>query len=280
MRKFIMRKNLLLISAALLPLMANAYDAKIDGIYYDFSGDEATVTRDYDNEEGSYSGDVVIPASVTYNGKTYSVTSIGDNAFADCEDLTSITIPESVTSIGGGAFIYCSGLTSVTIPNSVTSIGRSAFYNCSGLTSIEIPNSVTSIGDYAFYYCRGLTSVTIPNSVTSLGNRAFDDVDYSTIISLIENPFNIVGKSSDNRTFSPNTFNNATLYVPKGTIDKYKSTNGWMDFANIKEGNPTAINVVENAKDCKAVIYDLNGVRQSEPKKGINIINGKKYVVK
>jgi hypothetical protein len=97
---------------------------------------------------------------------------------------------------------------------------------------------------------------------------------------LIENPFTITGKTSDSSTFSQNTFNNATLYVPKGTIDKYKATDGWKDFANIKEGNPTAINVVENTKDNKAVIYNLNGVRLSEPQKGIIVVNGRKYVKK
>ena len=210
-----------------------------------------------------------------------SVTSIGNYAFADCSGLTSVTIPNSVTSIGNYAFADCSGLTSVTIPNSVTSIGNYAFWYCSGLTSITIPNSVTSIGEGAFYGCSGLTSVTIPNSVTSIGERAFDGVDIPTVISLIENPFEITGKTTDYyRTFSQNTFNKATLYVPKGTIDKYKATDGWKDFAYIVEGTPTGIKVIENTQKKNATVYDLNGVRLSEPKKGINIINGQKVIVK
>ena len=114
-----------------------------------------------------------IPASVTYNSKTYSVTSIGGAAFRDCTGLTSVTIPNSVISIGGAAFVRCTGLTSVTIGNSVTSIGLNAFGRCTGLTSVTIPNSVTSIGWGAFRDCTGLTSVTIPNSVTSIGKEAF-----------------------------------------------------------------------------------------------------------
>ena len=164
-----------------------------------------------------------------------SVTSIGNHAF-NCSALTSITIPNSVTSIGDGAFQRCLGLTSITIPNSVTSIGNNAFYYCSGLTSVTIPNSVTSIGNYAFYNCSKLTSVTIPNSVTNIGGCAFDGVDIPTVISLIENPFAITGKTSDYRTFTQNTFYNATLYVPKGTIEKYKATDGWKDFVFMEEG--------------------------------------------
>ena len=165
-----------------------------------------------------------------------SVTSLGEGAFYGCSGLTSITIPNSVTSIGKEAFSGCSGLTSITIPNSVTYIGWGAFQNCSGLTSITIPNSVTSIESYAFQNCSGLTSITIPNSVTRIGNGAFAGVDFPTVVSLIENPFKITGKTSDKRTFSQNTFLNATLYVPKGTIDKYKATDGWKDFLFIEEG--------------------------------------------
>ena len=209
-----------------------------------------------------------------------SVTSIGSGAFYYCSSLTSVTIPNSVTSIRNSAFFGCSSLTSITIPNSVTSIGNWAFWNCSGLTSVTIPNSVTSIGDYAFQYCKGLTSVTIPKSVTSIGDEAFDGVDLTTVVSLIENPFVIVGKSSSSNAFSVNTFNNATLYVPKDTREKYKATDGWKDFVKIVEGTPTGIKVIENTQNKNATVYDLNGVRLSEPKKGINILNGKKVVVK
>ena len=102
------------------------------------------------------------------------LTDIGKDAFYDCRNFTSITIPNSVTSIGEYAFSYCTGLTSVTIPNSVTIIEDTAFHSCSSLASVTIGNSVTSIGDYAFRDCGGLMSVTIGNSVTSIGYAAFD----------------------------------------------------------------------------------------------------------
>jgi hypothetical protein len=116
--------------------------------------------------------------------------------------------------------------------------------------------------------------------VTSFGYAAFDGVDIPTVISLIENPLKITGRTWNGGTFSQNTFNNATLYVPKGTIDKYKATGGWKDFAYIVEGTPTGIKVIENTQKKNATVYDLNGVRLSEPKKGINIINGQKVIVK
>ena len=131
---------------------AFAYNAYIDGIYYDFTSTGATVTYFLETayNRSAYKGSVVIPESVTYGGKIYTVTRIGYRAFYCCSGLTSITIPNSVTSIDKGAFDSCSGLTSITIPNSVTIIGSEAFSGCSGLTSITILNSVTSIGDSAF----------------------------------------------------------------------------------------------------------------------------------
>ena len=149
-----MKKPILSFLMMVLPILASAYDAPIDGIYYNFSGDEATVTyysRNYNYS--AYSGSVVIPESVTYNGKTYSVTSIGDWAFNLCDKTTSVTIPNSVKTIGEQAFSTCYNMTSVTMGNGVTSIGIQAFYGCMALTSVAIPNSVTSIGNAAFYNC-------------------------------------------------------------------------------------------------------------------------------
>ena len=160
------RKNIIILLTLLMSMFgakAFAYDAKIDGIYYNFSGTNATVTYYSVGIDNAYvyKGNVTIPESVTYNGTTYSVTSIGGQAFWECSGLKSVTIPNSVTSISVQAFYGCSGLTSVTIPNSVTNIGYRAFWNCSGLTSITISNSVTSIDESAFY-CSRLRDVYVP----------------------------------------------------------------------------------------------------------------------
>ena len=201
-----MRKHFLLFWALLATTCLWAHDFVVDGIYYNYlDGNNVAVTYE-GYYGGSYSGEVTIPATVTYNDTTYSVTSIGDYAFSGCSSLTSITIPNSVTSIGNYAFYNSSSLASMVveegnttydsrdncnaiietatntliagcqntiIPNSVTSIGANAFRYCSSLTSITIPNSVTSIGDNAFSWCSFLTSVTIGNSVTSIGDNAF-----------------------------------------------------------------------------------------------------------
>ena len=141
------------------------------------------------------SGSVIIPSTVTYNGTTYSVTSIGGSAFLYCSGLTSVTIPNSVTSIGERAFLYCSSLTSINVASGNTHYSSidGVLYNyvqdtliqCPGAkTSVTIPNSVTSIGGYAFGGCSGLTSVTIPNSVTSIGDGAFSSCSGLTSINV------------------------------------------------------------------------------------------------
>ena len=300
-----MKKQLLLFAMILLPLVASAHDIEVqnaDGvtIYYNYinDGTELEVAyrgSSYDEYTNEYQGNVAIPEEVTYMNRTRKVTSVGDGAFLHCKGLTSVTIPNSVTSIGFGAFLGCSGIKKVIVKDIAAWCGikfggydsNPLFYakhiysdEDTEITNLIIPNSVTTIGNYAFYYCKGLTSVTIPNSVTSFGYAAFDGVDIPTVISLIENPLKITGRTWNGGTFSQNTFNNATLYVPKGTIEKYKATGGWKDFAYIVEGTPTGIKVIENTQKKNATVYDLNGVRLSESKKGINIINGQKVIVK
>ena len=182
--------------------VATAHDFEVGGVYYNILSDtDKTVEvtykgNSYSEYSNEYTGSVVIPQKVTYNGTVYNVICIGNYAFTYCTKLASVKIPNSVTGIGEYSFVNCSGLTSVEIPNSVISIGRSAFADCSrlasikipnsvtvielflfsgcsSLTSVMIPNSVTRIGNYAFQYCSGLTNIEIPNSVTSIGQGAF-----------------------------------------------------------------------------------------------------------
>ncbi|MCF0219511.1 MAG: leucine-rich repeat protein [Muribaculaceae bacterium] len=166
-----MKQKLICLLVALFSSAAvYAYDFEVDGIYYNINGSEATVTyKDY----GSYSGSVVIPKRVTYNGTTYSVTTIGNNAFDGCVSLKSVTIPEGVNVIGNNAFNYCDSLKSVTIPEGVTAIGENAFSCCNSLTSVTIPTTITSIENYVFDCCSGLISITIPESVSTIGKFAF-----------------------------------------------------------------------------------------------------------
>ena len=201
--------------------------------------------------------------------------------FSRCSALTSITIPNGVTTIGPGAFGACTSLTSITI---VTTIGPGAFGACTSLTSITIPEGVTSLESAAFSNCSSLTSITIPSTVTRIGMGVFGFMDLEYVVSLIQDPFDL---SNDwvVPQFTSNTFENATLYVPVGTINKYKTKNGWKDFVHIKEGLPTGIKAPERKGVNELKRYDLSGRTVKNSSRGVNIIRmddgtTKKVVVK
>ena len=168
-----MKKILPILALLLVSLTANAQAAlnvKINGIYYTL--DSLSLTAEV-SKNPDYSGSVSIPSTVSHEGYTYRVTSIGHWAFHDCTGLTSVKIGNNVKSIGYYAFSDCTGLTFVTIGNNVKIIGSEAFQGCSSLTSVTIPNSVTFIEEGAFGNCTGLTTVTIGKNVKGLMPATF-----------------------------------------------------------------------------------------------------------
>lgn len=199
------------------------------------------------------------------------VSEIKKLAFSHFYNVSSVSIPNSVTTIGGYSFTD-SGITSLNLPNSVITIGESAFYSTL-LTSLIIPNSVITIESRAFSCCRYLKTVTISNSVKTLGREVFDFTDLQTVVTMIKEPYEIYGKNEEyGNVFSLNTFNNATLYVPLGTISAYKTTEGWKDFLFIEEGLPTGINNVGDNTIKENKRYTIDGKIINSPQKGINII--------
>ena len=206
MKKKILLYLLLVLSSR---MVANADEAMIEGIYYSFSGSCATVAY---HPNVSYSGDVIIPGAVTYNGTTYQVTAIESNAFNGSNSLTSVSIPRSVLLIGQGAFFNCNNLIKAEfasiesvcrisfgnmqanplyyakhlyingeeafdlVISDVNHIGDYSFVGCSSLTSVSIvtnTETATTIGDHSFYDCTGLTNVLLGEKIDSIGNRAF-----------------------------------------------------------------------------------------------------------
>ena len=246
-------------------------------IYYNWINNKTELAVSYRGSRSNsfnneYTGNVVIPGSVEYDGNTYTVTSIGESAFSSCSGLASVTIPNSVssidnyafsdcsglnyinipnsvTTIGNSAFANCSAMASVTIPNSVTSIGESAFINCNNLTTVNIPNSVTTIGIKTFLSCSNLTSITIPNSVTTIGDNAFTYCSNLTSIT-IPNSVTSIGFNAFYGTAWYNNQTDGLIYAGK-VVYKYKGTIPSNTELELQEGT---LGIAGNAfSDCSGL---------------------------
>ena len=195
-------------------------------LYYNIVNGHAEVVRPVDfGDYNNYAvGDVIIPATVTFNGVTYAVTALArggqTGTFYACSGLTSVSIPSSVTTIGYGAFQSCTGLTSVVMSEGVTTIGIQAFNYCTNLSSITIPNSVLSIEGLAFRRCYSLNSIVIPCNVSSMGQNVFQECSNLQTVWM---------KPTTPPTIANNTLgsNAIRIVVPRNSYSSYNSNSDY-----------------------------------------------------
>ena len=205
---------------------------KINGIYYQINQQSKTATV-FPNDYSGYSGDIVIPKRVTYDGNNYIVTSLSDGCFSDCSGLTSITLPNSITSLGNWCFSGCSGLTSITLPNSITSLGDWCFYNCSGLTRVSIPDGVKLLNYRCFNGCTGLKELSLPASLKEIGENVWNGIKNNIVISCLT----LTPPENSTRDFIDSNYR---LFVPRESLEKYKSTSPWSNAYSINPLYPTS----------------------------------------
>lgn len=255
--------------AVFLSLMCSvtvgAFDFSVNNIYYNINDKTLTAEVTYGNSYNSYSGQIVIPATVSNNGKVYDVTAVGENAFRDCSGLTSVTFGSNVATIGKRAFLNCSALASVNITNGITEIrdyafaqcgtlstvtmnndsplhiGNGAFMRCSSLNNVkwqscenlEGRGGITTLGTSAFAYCTSLTSIMLPGDIQLMGTSIFDGcTSLASITVTAEQPLAVSGDP-----FSLNS--SVTIYVPSSgqvgvTAALYQNAMGWRNY-NITE---------------------------------------------
>lgn len=188
-----------------------------------------------------------------------TITSIDEYAFSGCSSLTSATIPDGVTIVSKYIFNGCSSLTSVTIPNCVTNISEGAFSGCTGLSSVLIPKGIINIGRMAFSDCSGLASIEIPQSVKFIGIGAFYNCSGLTSVTVINpTPVNITQDAFTNRT-------NATLYVPKGSVEAYQAADYWKEFKEIKEISLPTYKLIYMVDGEEYKSYDIYGGESITP---------------
>jgi hypothetical protein len=217
-------------------------------VFEEFDNEEITYTGFVHSKETLLTGNEVL---VVVDLSNTDVPSLGDNLFAYCISLASITLPESIVSLGGGCFATCLSLASITLPESIVSLGEGCFAECSSLTSITLPESVTSLGDFCFAWCLSLASITLPESIVSLGEYCFA---YCTSLTSITLPESITSLGEGcfmfcssltlatvlpaiPPTLGTNAFNNVhpsfNIKVRSPYVDAYKAATNWTAYASI-----------------------------------------------
>lgn len=258
---------------------------------------------------------VVIPDSVTEIGEStfamaynlkkvslgQSIKKIGYEAFYYCEKLDNMIIPDSVTEIGNEAFYCCSALQNLIFGKGLKRIGRNAFQSISAKI-IEIPDNVEEICDSAFVNCDNMKTCVVGDGVITIGDGVFADANEMTSLTL-GSALKTIGSAAFNDcaansgeltitcrnpqpptcaddSFDSYIYEIATLIVPDGSLQAYQEAPVWKNFMNINEDGHVEVDSIIDTKDNNQDIFGLNGQKLTHPESGINIINGKKVLIK
>lgn len=216
MRPFFL-KLWMILSILLSFIQASAYDFEVDGKFYNINL-TPNFTCEITTGNTKYSGNIDIPSTVEYKGKTLSIIKIGDNAFYGCENLISVNIPNTVLEIGRDAFNGCINLEKVNLSQALTTIGACAFANCVKIQRMSFSSSLQTIQTSAFYGCTGLISVTIPH-IVNLYESVFSNCEGLTEIEL-PGTIDIFGREVfyGCNNLKAVTFHKGIKYVPSRTF--------------------------------------------------------------
>ncbi len=171
-------KSLLALLLTLCSYSVWAYDFMVDGVCYNITSSSnrtvgVTYTGANQGTASDYEGVVTIPETVSYQGTTYTVTSIGQFAFYQAYNVTAVTMPNTITTIGQNTFYNCTGITEMVLSEGVTSLGQYAFQGCTALEKVTIPSALATLDTYTFYNCTALKEIELPSTLTQIGQRVF-----------------------------------------------------------------------------------------------------------
>ncbi len=260
-----MKRQLQLLAVLMLALCslgaraATTYDFEVDGQYFKIlSADDKTVAFSR-NTSAAYSGDIVIPASVTYDGVTYTVTEIYDQCWYGNSNVTSVTMPNTIVKMGYRVGHAANGMTSITLSPNITEIGEWAFRSNTKLTELTLPEELRAISTYMVGYCSNITEMVIPDKVEYIGTQAFAGCSKmhkvtigAAVDSIYEKAFYNLSKMDTlivRATTPPGVGTDALtkisrtdciLYVPEASMALYSSTAPWSEFENLRAYDSSA----------------------------------------
>ena len=230
-----MRRILLILLLAPCALLhVHAYDFEVNGICYGFAPPRYAYVTHHGEWAGeatdrTYSGNLVVPSEISYNGRTYTVTSVGENAFAGCDELVSVQFPSTIRAVSSCAFLGCTNLQQVSLPATILAFGGFAFTGCTSLQQITLPRHTELVDSLTFYCCSSLTSVVLPHRIRTVCQGAMEHLPEMTDLYC----FSSIPPVAEQGAFTLSDQQNCTLHVPAEAINLYQQSPVWSNFYRI-----------------------------------------------